>query len=248
MTEVGVEPVDRDAEIARQHLRRDRIDQELGETRARRADRLQGPGRHVLDVLGQHLGDKAETGDEQGQHAGERAETEHLDEDDGDDDLVQGAGDDDDAASRQVDRPRRQVARGAKADRHRHRHAEEARHESHLNALADALHQQLPAGKVGREHAGEQVGRAGQAPADPRPVDLDGAERPQQVKHRQRHESAPRRRAADQARWLPAGRINGRGAHPTAASLSISPRRRGGFPPSSSSSPRAAVVLQSSSP
>ena len=63
------------------------------------ADRLGLGLVDVLDVLGQQLGEEADGRERQRQEAGERAEAEHRHEEDGDDDLLEGAADGDDGAA-----------------------------------------------------------------------------------------------------------------------------------------------------
>ena len=109
LAEIDVEPVEAEPDHARHHLRLDAEIDPLQPAGAGGAHRLGLRRVHVLDVLGEQLAVEADGGERQRHDAGERAEAEQLDEEDGEDDLLEAARHREDAAAEIVDRSRRDV-------------------------------------------------------------------------------------------------------------------------------------------
>jgi hypothetical protein len=87
--EIDVEPVHRQADQPRHDLRLDPVIDPLQPGRAGGADGFGLHLVHLLDVLGQQLGEEADGGEGQGEETRERAEAEDRHQQDGDDDLVE---------------------------------------------------------------------------------------------------------------------------------------------------------------
>jgi hypothetical protein len=118
---------------------------------AGRADRLDLLERDFLDRLGEELADEADARDGERENAGEGAEADGLDEHDRHDDRMERPGGDDDEPRRPRGPRRHQVARRDEADRQRERDAQRARQHGDLEALLEAIGQQLPALEVRRK-------------------------------------------------------------------------------------------------
>ena len=89
------------------------------------------------------------------------------------------ASDDDEPARREVDGPRREIARRGDAQRHAQDHADQRRGERHLQALDHAADEEAAAREVGRDHAHEEVDGAAEAGQRPLRIDVERRRRDQ---------------------------------------------------------------------
>src|SRR5690606_11671019 len=99
LAEVDVDAVERQPDEPRLDLARYGIIDHLPDAHARGPDGLDLSWVDLVDIVSEQLGEKAHGGERKREEAGQRAEPEHRDEEDRDDDLLEGAGQRDDAAA-----------------------------------------------------------------------------------------------------------------------------------------------------
>src|SRR5690606_348788 len=169
----------------------------------------------LLDGLGQQLADEADRVDHQRQNAREGAEAHGLDEQDGHDHGVEAARHDDQAAADQVDGAGHEVARGQQGGRHADEDAQRGGEDRDLDALDEAVDDQVAPAEVGGPGAAEDVGRAREALGDAVPADGQRRDGPHQVAHAQEQQAPAQPGVLDEGGPDPAvagGRAGGVGA------------------------------------